>query len=600
MWSPVGGRRFDLIVANLPHFPMVDSADPRPPADLERRRRRRPPAARSVPRGPAPAIWRRAAARSSRTMASSASNARARSSSGLGFALRVVLTTLVYISDDKLARMTQAVLRAAGRPVDPSLRPLRLRRSAHRRDRSARDDRRMRRLFRALVVACGLARHGAAARPAGQIPRRRAGAAAAGGARHAAGRLLATQCRPTRPHPLRRAHPGRRSRLLSAVRHPRRARRARATRSTWRCAIAQRLGVEVEFVRVNAATRIPLLAEDRIDLVIATMGHNTQRDGQVRFIRPHYYQSETTVVGPRSLGVSDWKDIRRPHRLRHRRQRLERRAGRPGRPAHAVRRGGRPARAAEGRDLHPGRTGRQLLRRILHRSGLRRGVTTRSSALPRCRGAWRSPATGSAQAGPRARPDQPDLPSRRRVPRVRAASTASARPSSSSSRPSGSARTATPTAGSANHACVLPPFDAELKPTPFAGSVAAFEAWFESRTGIDLTLPMLKTAPAWSMFKNGVVNSLILIAGALVATLGVALLFGCGAWARGSALLRWPARAAHRHAAILADRADAGHRRGDRPRALSLFRRRGARRLDRWRSASATAAMPARRSPRRC
>ena len=51
--------------------------------------------------------------------------------------------------------------------------------------------------------------------------------------------------------------------------------------------------------------------------------------------------------------------------------------------------------------------------------------------------------------------------------------------------------------------------------------------------------------------------------------------------ARGSVLLRWPARAAHGHAAILADRADAGHRRGDRPRALSLFRRRGARRLDR-------------------
>ena len=96
-------------------------------------------------------------------------------------------------------------------------------------------------------------------------------------------------------------------------------------------------------------------------------------------------------------------------------------------------------------------------------------------------------------------------------------------------------------AGSANAACVLPPFNAELKPTPFAGSVAAFEAWFESWTGIDLTLPMLKTAPAWSMFKDGVVNSLILIAGALVATLGLALLFG---WAQGagSALLRWPVR----------------------------------------------------------
>jgi len=74
-------------------------------------------------------------------------------------------------------------------------------------------------------------------------------------------------------------------------------------------AIGRMLGVEVEFVRVNAATRIPLLAEDRIDLVIATMGHNSQRDSQVRFIRPHYYQSETSVVAPRVLPIANMNDL---------------------------------------------------------------------------------------------------------------------------------------------------------------------------------------------------------------------------------------------------------------------------------------------------
>lgn len=74
-------------------------------------------------------------------------------------------------------------------------------------------------------------------------------------------------------------------------------------------AIAKRFGVEAEFTRVNAASRIPLLGEDRIDLAIATMGHNTQRNGQVRFIRPHYYRSETVLVGPRALAVRDWNDI---------------------------------------------------------------------------------------------------------------------------------------------------------------------------------------------------------------------------------------------------------------------------------------------------
>ena len=39
------------------------------------------------------------------------------------------------------------------------------------------------------------------------------------------------------------------------------------------------------------------------------MGDNTQRETQVRFIRPHYYRSETVVVGPRDLAVDDWADI---------------------------------------------------------------------------------------------------------------------------------------------------------------------------------------------------------------------------------------------------------------------------------------------------
>src|SRR5262245_7588522 len=40
--------------------------------------------------------------------------------------------------------------------------------------------------------------------------------------------------------------------------------------------------------------------------------------------------------------------------------------------------------------------------------------------------------------------------------------------------------------GSADPACVLPPADAELQPTPFAGSVGLFETWFAGLTGFDL------------------------------------------------------------------------------------------------------------------
>src|SRR5262249_6417496 len=74
-------------------------------------------------------------------------------------------------------------------------------------------------------------------------------------------------------------------------------------------AIAGRLGIAIDFEKVKAATRIPMLANDQVDLTIATMGHNAERNGQVRFIRPHYYRSETTIVGPRDLVVASWADL---------------------------------------------------------------------------------------------------------------------------------------------------------------------------------------------------------------------------------------------------------------------------------------------------
>ncbi len=264
-------------------------------------------------------------------------------------------------------------------------------------------------------------------------------------------------------------------------------------------AIGQTLGVEVEFVRVNAATRIPLLAEDRVDLVIATMGHNTQRDGQARFIRPHYYRSETAVVGPRGLAVANMTDL-------------------PGRTvcvtigngsnAELVSQGARLMLFDEAGAL-PDRlkdetctlaaqddsffanyfTDPDFARRYAQKFGF--AQVPWGMAVAR-QGVWQRVACNTDTAA-------------------------------------------------ADPACVLPALNAELKPTPFAGSVSAFEKWFDSWLDIDLSLPMLKTAPAWSMFKEGVLNSLILIAGALAATLGFALLLGAAMGAR-LALLRWPAR----------------------------------------------------------
>ncbi|MCF8533241.1 MAG: methyltransferase [Reyranella sp.] len=109
MWRPVAGRRFDLIVANLPHFPMepvevagrlptwsAGGTDGRRLLDvfLEGLKDHLAPGGRSVITHNAFVDVER-----SRTVAGAR-----------GLSLSVVMTTLIHVSEEKLARMTPAVL----------------------------------------------------------------------------------------------------------------------------------------------------------------------------------------------------------------------------------------------------------------------------------------------------------------------------------------------------------------------------------------------------------------------------------------------------------------------------------------------------------
>jgi len=73
--------------------------------------------------------------------------------------------------------------------------------------------------------------------------------------------------------------------------------------------IAGFLGVRLQPVAVDPKNRIPMVASGDIDLVIATMSHLGQRDREVTFIRPHYYQSRTVVVGAKAIPVAGWRDL---------------------------------------------------------------------------------------------------------------------------------------------------------------------------------------------------------------------------------------------------------------------------------------------------
>jgi ABC-type amino acid transport system permease subunit len=269
------------------------------------------------------------------------------------------------------------------------------------------------------------------------------------------------------------------------------------------------------------------------------MGHNTQRERQARFIRPHYYRSETSVVGARELPVASMLDLPGrticvtvgngsnaelvsqgarlmlfdeagvlPDRLKDRTCALAAQddsffakyfTDPEFRAAYAPKFGfaqvpwGMAVARQGSEDLA---RALDLISQIFHRDGLFIDIGRLHSIglgfLVQQQQVWRRPACNTAQ-------------------------------------------------GNRDPACVLPPLDAALQPTAFAPDVAALEDWVESRTGIDVQLPMLKTVPAWTLFRDGVFYSLVLIAGALAATLAFALLLGAAMGAR-ARLLRWPAR----------------------------------------------------------
>jgi len=289
-------------------------------------------------------------------------------------------------------------------------------------------------------------------------------------------------------------------------------------------AVGARLGVDVEWVRVRAATRISILAEGGADVVIATMGHNTRRDGEARFIRPHYYRSETIIVAARDKPVDGWDDVVGQRvcmtignyanaQLIERQVRamlfefaseLPQRLGDQScvmaaqddsffasylaDPAFGAR-----FEAKIGFDPVPwgaavARTGAEdlatavgLVIQTMHRDGEllalgeKHGIFT--EFLRQQHDLWRT-------------------------------------------------QECLPASAITDPACVMPPLDATPPPTPVKEEVEAALAFLERTVGAAPVLPMLTTMPAWDLFVAGVVNSLVLVLGALAATLAFALLFG--------------------------------------------------------------------------
>lgn len=61
-------------------------------------------------------------------------------------------------------------------------------------------------------------------------------------------------------------------------------------------ALAEKLGVQIEMVRVDETTRISFLQEGKIDLAVASMNHTRQRDEAVDFSVTYFWDNQSFLV----------------------------------------------------------------------------------------------------------------------------------------------------------------------------------------------------------------------------------------------------------------------------------------------------------------
>ena len=74
--------------------------------------------------------------------------------------------------------------------------------------------------------------------------------------------------------------------------------------------VADKLEVEIEYVPVVSSNRMQFLEQGKIDLMIATMTDNEERRKVVNIVDPNYYSSGTNIMALKSLGFTEWEDLR--------------------------------------------------------------------------------------------------------------------------------------------------------------------------------------------------------------------------------------------------------------------------------------------------
>ena len=73
--------------------------------------------------------------------------------------------------------------------------------------------------------------------------------------------------------------------------------------------VADKLGVDIEYVPVVSSNRMQFLEQGKVDLMIATMTDKPDRRKVVNIVDPNYYSSGTNVLSLKKLGLKSWDDL---------------------------------------------------------------------------------------------------------------------------------------------------------------------------------------------------------------------------------------------------------------------------------------------------
>lgn len=74
--------------------------------------------------------------------------------------------------------------------------------------------------------------------------------------------------------------------------------------------VADKLGVDVEYIPVVSSNRMQFLEQGKVDLMIATMTDKPERRKVVSIVDPNYYSSGTNILALSKYGLKEWEDLR--------------------------------------------------------------------------------------------------------------------------------------------------------------------------------------------------------------------------------------------------------------------------------------------------